>query len=299
MTGLYDTKISQSEIFDKLKSVMDLTYPGVHVFVVVLTVTRFTEEEQKTVDFISDYFGDDIRKFGLILFTKLDDLEQDGVRLDDFIRENEKLQAFVKQFGRRYIGFNNRLDKNDARMQQTRNAFIDLVDKIICNNNGRYYTTKVFETCQKAFDLKMKKIEEMNVSLEERAKQMEKMSKDHKEAMENIQKQHFAIIEKLHEEMKSNMDKNSREMAEMNKNHENEKKKMRAQMEEMLTENQRVFSTKINNLQEETQKELAKKNQEMTTMISNFQQRTAAEQEEARKAVKKAKNKAKKEAGKN
>ncbi|CAF1498568.1 unnamed protein product, partial [Rotaria sordida] len=75
-----------------------MTTPGVHAFLIVLRIGRYTEEEKNTVDLIKSIFGTEAAKYCIVVFTREDELEN-GKTLDQFIREDDDLQAIVNTCG--------------------------------------------------------------------------------------------------------------------------------------------------------------------------------------------------------
>lgn len=84
--GIFDTKIKKEETQKEIFKCVGLTSPGPHAFILVLSLQRFTDEEQKTVEHFVKYFGDKIYKYFIILFTRKDDLDAEGIELKDHIK---------------------------------------------------------------------------------------------------------------------------------------------------------------------------------------------------------------------
>jgi predicted GTPase len=64
--GFFDTntKITNEVVEKKITSqIFHMTAPGVHAFLIIIRVGRFTPEEKNTVDFIRHIFGQDAVKY--------------------------------------------------------------------------------------------------------------------------------------------------------------------------------------------------------------------------------------------
>lgn len=59
-----------------------MSSPGPHAFILVVSVGRFTKEEQETVDLFVSIFGEKIWNYVIVLFTREDDLQEDGLSFD-------------------------------------------------------------------------------------------------------------------------------------------------------------------------------------------------------------------------
>ena len=142
--GFFDsnTAITNAMIEKKITSqIFEMAAPGVHAFLMVIRIGRFTPEEKQTVDFIRKIFGPDATKYCIVVFTHTDELDP-GQTLDDFIGESPELQELVQVCGGRSFAFDNRL--NDQRLVKTINQLIEMIDKMIRRNSGSYYTNEKF-----------------------------------------------------------------------------------------------------------------------------------------------------------
>ncbi|KAI4887048.1 hypothetical protein NFI96_007968, partial [Prochilodus magdalenae] len=121
--------------------------PGPHVFLLVLALGRFTQEEEEAVKIIQDLFGDESERYTMVLFTRGDDLEEMEMSIEDFIKDSERsLQNMIHQCGNRYHVFNNR-NRND-RSQVT--ALLEKIDSMVAVNGGSCYTNEMFQQTEKA-----------------------------------------------------------------------------------------------------------------------------------------------------
>nr|XP_034331070.1 GTPase IMAP family member 5-like isoform X3 [Crassostrea gigas] len=127
-------KLSEEEIY----KCISLTSPGPHVFIVVLDKTSFQQSFQETLKHCVEYFGKDMYKYVIILFTKGDKNE---TPINDFIKAcPPKFIKDVKKCGRRVIEFDNQLrrDEKDGKVGQ----LLDLIKEVIKKNDGGCYTMK-------------------------------------------------------------------------------------------------------------------------------------------------------------
>ncbi|KAJ8248025.1 hypothetical protein GJAV_G00237360 [Gymnothorax javanicus] len=164
--GLFDTELNNDEIIKEIIKCICLSSPGPHVFLVVIQISRFTKEEQETVEIIQKTFGDDSAKYTMVLFTHGDQLE--GKMIEDFLAGNKKLTVFTHQCGGRYHVFNNK-DKDPSQVLE----LIKKIDKIVAINRGGCYTNEMYRKAEEAIkEKKMVLLEENPGILEAIARAM-------------------------------------------------------------------------------------------------------------------------------
>lgn len=152
--GLFDTEDTNENIQNEIIKCMTVTSPGPHAFVLVISVSRFTKEEDQSVKHFVRAFGKDIFKYFIVLFTRKDDLDHDKILLVEHIKNSPPaLINFIEKCGGRVIAFDNRLKGRDRDKQ-----VIDLLSEIENNvkeNAGECYKNEMYIKAEK----EIKKIE--------------------------------------------------------------------------------------------------------------------------------------------
>ncbi|XP_057201181.1 GTPase IMAP family member 4-like isoform X1 [Triplophysa rosa] len=136
--GFFDTKISEVEL---ARSVF-LSSSGVHAFLFVLPVNRFTKQESEVLTQITHIFDEGVLKYLIILFTSGDDIEQET--FDSEINEVKDLKAIVDSC-RGYHIFN----INDLKNRDQVSGLLQKIDTTIEQNGGAHYTCEMFEEARK------------------------------------------------------------------------------------------------------------------------------------------------------
>lgn len=102
------------------------------IFVLVLQLGRFTQEDQMAVERLREIFGKEVMKHTIILFTRKEDLE-DGT-LANYIEntDNKALKKLMKKCGQRVYAFNNK-EPGQAKENQVKDLLKmvnDLIDRL-------------------------------------------------------------------------------------------------------------------------------------------------------------------------
>lgn len=146
--GIFDTDECNKNIQKEILKCISITSPGPHAFILVLTIARYTEEEQKSVQHFVDCFGQQIFKYFIVLFTRKDDLDDEKKSLDDHIKSvPSNLQTIIEKSGKRVIAFNNRL-RGEERDEQVKHLLSMVYDNVK-KNKGEYYKNRMYIEAEK------------------------------------------------------------------------------------------------------------------------------------------------------
>ncbi|XP_072546547.1 GTPase IMAP family member 9-like isoform X2 [Salminus brasiliensis] len=164
--GLFDTNLSREEVVSRIKLCIPLSSPGPHVFLVVIKLGRFTEEEENTVQIFQNIFGKQSSMYTMVLFTHGDQLR--GKSIHQFIRDSPKLLHFIRTYSGRYHVFNNE-DPDEQQVVQ----LLDQIDKMVTGNGGEYYTTEMLQETERAIEEEKQRILKENEA--QRQEEIEKL----------------------------------------------------------------------------------------------------------------------------
>uniref|UniRef100_A0A3B1JUC6 GTPase IMAP family member 8 n=1 Tax=Astyanax mexicanus TaxID=7994 RepID=A0A3B1JUC6_ASTMX len=123
--GLFDTSFSPEVVAKEIARSVFLSSPGPHAFLYV-------------VDKLEQIFGEEMRKYTIILFTHGDQLE--GESVEKLIRENKSLSRLIDQCGGYHV-FNNK----DLENRQQVTDLLEKIDRMVERNGGSCYTNEMFE----------------------------------------------------------------------------------------------------------------------------------------------------------
>ncbi|XP_033969478.1 GTPase IMAP family member 9-like [Trematomus bernacchii] len=193
--GLFDTKIEEEETRKNVAQSIGYASPGPHVFLVVIRLGRFTEEEKQTVQKIQEIFGEQADRYSMVLFTHGDLLEDQPIK--EFLKESEELQELVNRCNGQYHVFNNKVkDRSQVR------ELLDKIRKITKKNGGSHYTTDMFQEADRELEEEKQRIlEEREEEICKQEEEMEKrIAKKYKKELKDA-KNDIERLQKLNAEM--------------------------------------------------------------------------------------------------
>ncbi|XP_052406627.1 GTPase IMAP family member 4-like [Carassius gibelio] len=140
--GWCDSSQFETEMKQNIIEFVNMTRP--HVFLLLLPIGRFTNEEVTTAMNILKEFGDEVIKYMIVLFTKGDELEERPI--EDYLKElHSDLKKLIQVCGGRYHVFNNRNKKDHQQVSSLLKKMNEIVEK----NEEKRYTEAMFNKNKK------------------------------------------------------------------------------------------------------------------------------------------------------
>ncbi|XP_032436470.1 GTPase IMAP family member 4-like [Xiphophorus hellerii] len=149
--GLFDTRFGEDKTTKDLSQCVCYASPGPHIFLVVVPVGRFTEEEKQSVQKIQEIFGDAADRYSMVLFNNGDDLEG---TIEDYLSESPELQDLVSRCNGQYHVFNNKLEDKKPQVTELLKKIRTIVDR----NGGSHYTNEMFQEAEKKIEEEKQRI---------------------------------------------------------------------------------------------------------------------------------------------
>ncbi|XP_029950171.1 GTPase IMAP family member 9-like [Salarias fasciatus] len=182
--GLFDTRSGMDKTTKEITQCFSYASPGPHIFLVVITLSRFTEEEQQTVQWIQEIFGQAADKYSMVLFTHGDRLEESTI--EEFLAESPELQELVARCNNQYHVFNNE-NKDPSQVQE----LLQKIRNVVQKSGGSHYTNQMFQEAERAIEEKKRRIQ---------AEKEEKIRKEKEEMERKLKEKHDKEKQRINRE---------------------------------------------------------------------------------------------------
>ncbi|XP_037532024.1 GTPase IMAP family member 9-like [Nematolebias whitei] len=254
--GLFDTRFGEQKTTKDLGQCINYAAPGPHVFLLIISLSRFTAEEKQTVQKIQEVFGDAANGYSMVLFTHGDNLQ--GTTIERFLSESPDLQELVARCNGQYHVFNNRLEDKKPQVIELLQKIRDIVQK----NGGSHYTNEMFQEAERLIE------EEKQRILKEKE---EKIRKEREEMERKLQEKYEKEMQKMTEMIHAERERERKEREE----------EMKREREEMNEEKRR----ELRRMQEEREREREERKRESTEMMDELKKQHESEIREQRQRM--------------
>lgn len=184
--GLFDTNRTHDAVLKEILKCIGLTSPGPHCFLLNLEIGRFTQQEEITVQKFVNFFGENVFRYFIIVFTKKDSLDRSKETLDKYLEDvPDGLNTLIGRCNNRYIAINNWAVDEEKKVQVQ--CLLNMVDDIIFENEGLYYTNEMYLEAENLMKQMEKEIE--NERMEAREMEIVKIERNIAEKIKNIEEQ--------------------------------------------------------------------------------------------------------------
>ncbi|XP_070564675.1 GTPase IMAP family member 8-like [Ptychodera flava] len=155
--GLFDTRDDMSHM--RVQSEMSKCFgialshsDGLDAFVLTLNADdRLTEEGISSVRFICQLFGEDVMKNMIILFTRKDSLDKEGVTLEQYLQDSPPFfKRVLEECDNRVIAFDNK----DERLRDAQVAdLVKMIDKMKEENGNKPFNNHMTERVKEVLEM--------------------------------------------------------------------------------------------------------------------------------------------------
>ncbi|GAA6087290.1 GTPase IMAP family member 7-like [Tachysurus ichikawai] len=228
--GLFDTEYSEKELQQEISKCINMTAPGPHAIILVISLGPFTEEERLSVEKIRALFGEEADKHTMILFTHGDDL---SCTIEEYLSSaNEPLKDLISRCGQRYHVFNNKEVQDRIQVLE----LLEKVDSMILANNNEFYTSEMYREVEQRLKMRedeLRKIYEQK--LHEQQLELEaKYQEEKRKLQENLDvlKESVEEKEKKIKQLQHLVTRNNQTLAEYKRYYEHKLNAVRQEAEQ-------------------------------------------------------------------
>lgn len=138
--GCFDTDQTTDQIKQEVTKCVGITSPGPHAFILVVSVSRITNEEIISVEKYFQWFGEKSYEYFIVLFTSRDRLDKEKIKIDNHIQScPPTLRLYIDRCGKRVVAFNNDL-QGDQQVKHLLSLILHTVEK----NGNKCYTNEMY-----------------------------------------------------------------------------------------------------------------------------------------------------------
>ncbi|KTF76423.1 hypothetical protein cypCar_00039358, partial [Cyprinus carpio] len=130
--GFFNTHLTDEELQEQMMKSLSLAHPGPHVFLLVINLETFKEDERNVVEQIQEYFGEEAFKYTLVLITGR---EQMSNREWMVLKHNGKFHDLVSYFRGQYHEINSKNETNQSHIKK----LLQKIDEFIRQHDGQHY----------------------------------------------------------------------------------------------------------------------------------------------------------------
>lgn len=151
--GFFDTKMPEEKLKDEIWRFITEYSPGLHAFLIVLELGRFTDQENDIIQKITESFSEQVFPYATVVFTNGENLPK-GQNIKEYISQNESLMEIVSKCGGRCHVVDNKHWNNRSVETYRNNAFqvkemLKSIEDTVKENKGNCYTNELLQTVQK------------------------------------------------------------------------------------------------------------------------------------------------------
>lgn len=139
--GIFDTSTEEKELKKEIENCIELSLPGPHIFLLVISLGRFTKEEKAAVNWLTENFGEEASKYTIVVFTRGDELQE---TIESYLHKSTDLRKLTSDCKAGYVVFDNNCVENRTQVAD----LFENIDRTV-QLNGGHYTSSIYKEAQR------------------------------------------------------------------------------------------------------------------------------------------------------
>ncbi|KAI4875623.1 hypothetical protein NFI96_029424, partial [Prochilodus magdalenae] len=172
--GLNTTTLSTDQLKTEIEKCLSLSAPGPHIFLLVIRLRRFTEDQRNTVKWIQENMGEEALRFTMVLFTGKEEMTN---RQWTSFSQDVKMTELTGNCGFGYDVINNKREANPAQITK----LLEKIETMVQQNGGLYYTSEMYKAVQRKIQLQEKAREDGKTKERKRQEELQEVKRREEE----------------------------------------------------------------------------------------------------------------------
>lgn len=146
--GFFYTKHSSDEMEREMMKVYDIASPGIHAILLVVSIGRCTEEEEKTINFFLHFFGPGVKSYVIVVFIGKGRLKK--TKIEDYIESlpnKSSLKQLLLMINKRYVVMGN--DDDYVQQEMEAKQILEITETINKGKGRTGFTNDYFTVAEK------------------------------------------------------------------------------------------------------------------------------------------------------
>ncbi|KTF85096.1 hypothetical protein cypCar_00031838 [Cyprinus carpio] len=135
--GFFNTQLTDEEMKNEMMRSMYLSHPGPHVFLLIINLENFEEEQRNIVEKTQEIFGAQAFKFTMVLVTGREKMSRREWML--FILDT-KFRELISHCRDNYHAINSKNEMNQTQITE----LLQKIDETIKQNNHQHYNNEIY-----------------------------------------------------------------------------------------------------------------------------------------------------------
>ncbi|XP_029595448.1 golgin subfamily A member 6-like protein 6, partial [Salmo trutta] len=247
--GIYNTTLTKEQLNEEMEKCISLSSPGPNVFLLVIRLERFTQEDRNALSWIQENFGEEALSYTMVLFTGREKVTRK--QWEDFERTETTKQP-ISVCGGGYYALNSKPEVHTTQVTELLRKIEEMVER----DGGEYYLEERCQEAQRKIREEQER-EKRKVEINERKGKLERREEEVRR-MEEVLRKSLEEVKRIEEDLMERQ----KELQEKREEFKKVEKRTRQEEEDKLIEKeQQKREENLQKVKEEARKQENKVNE--------------------------------------